>query len=198
MNQTRNKTAPLTFSGSFEKTCYGYLTNSLQYTIEFLKLHLATANSESHFEGLSSGITFLKIPKKKLNHFYTSALSLLHFILLKKGAWWQSHSGFLRVLCRFKNQYESCYLQFEKILNIDAVYFYVFVLCEGYIKRIYMIWYDVLSSWTSSQIAFRIKIRTERKWMNCFFLSEKISLETLLFANKRTKVKVLIFLSENS
>ena len=75
MNQTRNKAAPLTFSGSFEKTCHGYLTNSLQYTIKFLKLHLATANSESHFEGLSSGITFSKIPKKKLNHFRSLNLS---------------------------------------------------------------------------------------------------------------------------
>ena len=121
----------------------------------------------------------------------------VHNILLKKGAWWQSHSGFLRVLRHFKNQYESCYLQLEKILmQCISIFCIVWRL---YKENIYdMTWYDMLSSWTSSQMAFRIKHRRERKWMNCFFLSEKISLETLLFANKRTKLKVLIFLSENS
>ena len=38
-------------------------------TIKFLKPHIAKANSESHLEGLPSGITFTKTLEKKLNHF---------------------------------------------------------------------------------------------------------------------------------
>ena len=75
MYQIRNKTTPLTFSGSFEKICYGYPTNFSQFNYKFLKTHLAKANSESYLEGLPSGITFSKIVKKKLNHFRSLTLN---------------------------------------------------------------------------------------------------------------------------
>ena len=42
--QIRNKTAPLAFSGSFEKIYHGDPTNFSQLTIKFLKPHLAKAN----------------------------------------------------------------------------------------------------------------------------------------------------------
>ena len=70
MYQIRNKTAPLTFSGSFEKISHGYPTNFSQSLYKILKTALlAKANSESHLEGPPSGITFSKILKKKLIHF---------------------------------------------------------------------------------------------------------------------------------
>ena len=74
MYQIRSKTAPLTFSGCFEKICHGYPTYFPQFNYKFLTLHLEKANSESHLEGLPSGITFSEILKKKLNHF--SSLNL--------------------------------------------------------------------------------------------------------------------------
>ena len=71
MYQIRNKTAPLTFSGSFEKISHGYPTNFSQFHYKIPKTALlAKANSESHLEGPPSGITFSKILKKKLNHFH--------------------------------------------------------------------------------------------------------------------------------
>ena len=135
MYHIRNKTAPLTFSGRFEKICHRYPTNLSQLITKLLKPHLTKENSESHLEGISYGITFSKILKKKLNHFrslilnwhwncFLLAMKLHTFkifqlwvcnIRWRKGAWWQSRSGFMRVLPRFKNQYESYYLQLEKI-----------------------------------------------------------------------------------
>ena len=69
MCQIRNKTAPLTFSDSIEKISHDTQQTFHNLTIKFLKPHLAKANSESHIEGLPSGMTFSKILKKKLNHF---------------------------------------------------------------------------------------------------------------------------------
>ena len=69
MYQIRNKTAPLTFSGSFEKISHGYPTNFSQFNYKIPKTALSKANSESHLEGPPSGITFFKILKKKLSHF---------------------------------------------------------------------------------------------------------------------------------
>ena len=134
--QIRTKTAPLAFSGSFEKIYHGYPTNFSQLTIKFLKPHLAKANSESHLEDPPSGITFSKILKKKLNHFRSLKLfrSWVFNICWRKGAWWQNHSCFLRVLPRFKNQYESYYLQLEKIFMHCIC---TFVIYEGYEENIY-------------------------------------------------------------
>ena len=57
-----------------------------------------------------------------------------------KEAWWQSHSGVLRVLPHFKNQYESHYFQLEK-------YFYSVFVCFCNIWRLYEeiinIWYVI-------------------------------------------------------
>ena len=68
MYQIRNKIAPLTFSGSFEKISHAYPINFSQF-IKFLKPHLEKANSESHLEGAPSGMTFSKNLRKKLSHF---------------------------------------------------------------------------------------------------------------------------------
>ena len=69
MYQIRIKTVPLTFSGSFEKICHGYPTNFSQFNYKIPNTTLRKGNSESHLEGLPSGITFSKILKRKLNHF---------------------------------------------------------------------------------------------------------------------------------
>ena len=57
----------------------------------------------------------------------------------RKATWWQSHSGFLQVLPRFKNQYEFYYLKLEKYLCSIFVRF-----CN--IWRLYEenIWYDMM------------------------------------------------------
>ena len=47
MYQIRHNTAPLKFSGSFEKICHGYPKFFYNLTIKFLKPHLAKANLES-------------------------------------------------------------------------------------------------------------------------------------------------------
>ena len=119
-------------------------------TTKFLKPHLAKANSESHLEGLLSGITFTKTLKKKLNQFrslnlnwnwdcFLLAMKLHTFEIFqpwvrtfvwRKKAWWQSHSVFLRALPRL----------FTIRKNIYAAYLYAFVLYEGYMRKIYMIW----------------------------------------------------------
>ena len=68
--QIRNKTAPLTFSGRFEKISMDTQQIFHNLTIKLLKPDLAKANSESHLEGPLSGITFSKILKKKLSQFH--------------------------------------------------------------------------------------------------------------------------------
>ena len=67
--QIRNKTAPLTFSGRFEKISMDTQQIFHNLTIKLLKPDLAKANSEFHLEGPLSGITFSKILKKKLSQF---------------------------------------------------------------------------------------------------------------------------------
>ena len=69
MYQIRNKTAFLTFSGSFVKICHGYATNFSQFNYKIPKTALSKSKFTISFGGLPSGITFSKILKKKLNHF---------------------------------------------------------------------------------------------------------------------------------
>ena len=53
MYQIRNKTAPLTFSGSFEKICHGYPTNFSQFNYKIPKTTLSKSKFRISFRGPS-------------------------------------------------------------------------------------------------------------------------------------------------
>ena len=182
MYQIRNKTAPLAFSGSFEKISHGYPTNFSQFDCKISKTALSESKFRISFRRPSTGIIFFKILKKKLSHFrflnlnsnldcFLLAMKLHTFNtfqlwlrknLLTKGAWWQRHSGFLRVLPCFKSQYESYYLKLEKCLCSIFVCFYnIWRLCE----EKYMIWYQYIlpngSLWKSNSQVRSYELRVE-------------------------------------
>ena len=161
MYQIRNKTSPLTFSGSFEKICHGYPTNFSQFNYKIPKTALSKSKCRISFRGPSIRNNFLQNSEKEIESlpFFKSKLKvkLLYFsdeILYfwkyfscefatscwRKGAWWQSHSGFLRVLPHFKNEYESYYLQLEEYLcSVFVCFCNVWRLYEENIN----IWYII-------------------------------------------------------
>ena len=165
MYQIRNKTAPLTFSGSFEKISHGYPTNFSQFNYKIPKTALTKSKFRISFRRPSIWNNFLQNLKKKLSHFRFLNLdwNLNCFLLPMKlhtfnifQPWFRKTlftkrglmtsdfpSGFLRVLPPFKNQYESYYLKLEKYLCSIFVCFCN--IWRSYEENVYdMIWYDMI------------------------------------------------------
>ena len=70
MYQIRNKTAPLTFSGSFKKISHGCPTNFSQFNYKIPKTALSKSKFRISFRGPSIWNNFLQnSEKKKLSHF---------------------------------------------------------------------------------------------------------------------------------
>ena len=69
MYQIRNKTASLTFSGSFEKICHEYQTNFSQLNYKIPKTVLSKSKFRFLFTAPCSWNNFLQILEKKLDHF---------------------------------------------------------------------------------------------------------------------------------
>ena len=65
MYQIRNKTAPLTFSGSFEKISHGYPTNFSQFNYKIPKTGLSKSKFRISFRGLSIWNNFLQNSEKE-------------------------------------------------------------------------------------------------------------------------------------
>ena len=64
MYQIRNKAAPLTFSGSFEKICHGYPTNFSQFNYKIKKTALSKSKFRISFRWPSVWNNFLQNSKK--------------------------------------------------------------------------------------------------------------------------------------
>ena len=66
MYQIRNKTAPLTFSGSFEKISHGYPTNFSQFNYKIPKTALSKSKFRISFRGPYIWNNFLQNFKKEI------------------------------------------------------------------------------------------------------------------------------------
>ena len=75
MYQIRNKTAPLKFSGSFEKICHGYPKSFLQFNYKIPKTALSKSKFRISFTGPS---IFLQKSEKEMESlsFFKSKLKL--------------------------------------------------------------------------------------------------------------------------
>ena len=58
MYQIRNKTVPLTFSGSFEKICHGYPTNFSQFNYKIPKTALSKSKNVRELSWMSHNVSF--------------------------------------------------------------------------------------------------------------------------------------------
>ena len=66
MYQIRNKTALLTFSGSFQKISRGYSTNFLQFNYKIPKTVLSKSKLRISFSGRSMWSNFLQNSEKEI------------------------------------------------------------------------------------------------------------------------------------
>ena len=79
MYRIRNKTAPLTFSGSFEKICHGYPKHFSQYNYRILKPTLSKSKIRISFRGPSVWNNFLQNSEKETESLPLFKSKLLSF-----------------------------------------------------------------------------------------------------------------------
>ena len=82
MYQIRNKTAPLTFSGSFEKICHGYPTNFSQFNYKIPNTTLRKRKFRISFRGPSIWNNFLQNSEKEIESIPLFKSKLQNFFLL--------------------------------------------------------------------------------------------------------------------